>query len=139
MLVEGERFFEWLTREICKEYKARADRLPDNNGQDTKEWRSLREELQHRCNIQEIEAFNILRGNNVDIYLNKYDILSGRVPMPEKLKLKNGKAKKNSRDEDYEEKKIQNEYEDKIEQYENRIAELESMARISAYGFEERD
>ena len=137
--MDGESLFEWLTREICKEYKARADRLPDNDGQDTKEWRSLREELQHRCNIQEIEAFNILRGNNVDIYLNKYDILSGRIPMPEKLIPKKGKTKKNSRDEEPEEKKIQNEYEDMIEQYENRIAELESMARISAYGFEERD
>ncbi len=137
--MDGERFFEWLTHEICKEYKARADRLADNDGQDTKEWRSLREELQHRCNIQEIEAFNILRGNNVDIYLNKYDILSGRIPMPEKLIPKKGKTKKNSRDEESEEKKIQNEYEDMIEQYENRIAELESMARISAYGFEERD
>ena len=88
MPMEEEQKFEWLTLEICKEYKAKADQLPDNDGMDTGEWRRLREELQKRCNIQEIEAVNILRGRNVSIYLNKYDILSGRVPMPDKMRQK---------------------------------------------------
>lgn len=127
-LMEEKQKFEWLTIEICKEYKAKADQLPENDGMDTGEWRRLREELQKRCNIQEIEAVNILRGRNISIYINKYDILSGRVPMPEKMRLKKEKAHKQK-----------NEYDAKIDEYENRIAELESMTRSAGYGFEEKD
>jgi len=134
-----EQKFEWLTLEICKEYKAKADQLPDNDGMDTGEWRRLREELQKRCNIQEIEAVNILRGRNVSIYLNKYDILSGRVPMPDKMRQKLEKARKHKTEDSVKGKRGRGEYDDLIDEYENRIAELESMARMSAYGFEERD
>lgn len=123
--MDGENHFEWLTLEICKEYKARADRLSDNDGQDTKEWRSLREELQHRCNLSEVEAINILKGRNIRDYLQIYGMKSGDIPTKEVLKKRDKKAK--------------TEYEEKLEKIENRIAELELLARQSAYGFEERD
>ncbi len=123
--MEREKNFEWLTLEICNEYKARADKLPQNNGTDTDEWRKLREELQHRCNIGEVEAFNILRGRNVRDYLQIYGMRSGDIPTMEILKKRDKKAK--------------TEYEEKLEQLETRMAELELLARQSAYGFEERD
>ena len=117
--------FEWLTLEICNEYKARADKLPDNNGMDTDEWRKLREELQYRCNLGEVEAFNILRGQNVRDYLQIYGMRSGEIPTKETLKKRDKKAK--------------TEYEEKLERLENRMVELELLAKQSAYGFEEKD
>ncbi len=123
--MEREKNFEWLTLEICNEYKARANKLPPNNGTDTGEWRKLREELQHRCNLGEVEAFNILRGQNVRDYLQIYDMKSGAIPTKEALKKRDKKAK--------------TEYEEKLEQLENRLAELELLTKQSAYGFEEKD
>ncbi|MBE5965290.1 MAG: hypothetical protein E7252_10310 [Lachnospira sp.] len=69
---------EWLTEEICKEYREKAKLLGSNGGQDTGTWRALRMELQELCDITELEAVNILRGMNIRDYVNKYDILSGK-------------------------------------------------------------
>ncbi len=138
--MDEKKEFEWLTLDICKEYKARADQLPPNDGQDTKEWRSLREELQKRCNLTETEAFNILRGYNVRDYIQRQALLSGEIPMPESLR----KKKKKSEDDDgpkdkSKKKKRKNEYEEQLEEYKNRIAELESQSINSAYAIEEND
>ena len=78
--------FEWLTEEICLEYKRRADMLPQNAGQDIGEWRKLREELQKRCNVTEIQAYNILRSINVKEYSQIYGMKSGIIPVPEKAR-----------------------------------------------------
>lgn len=40
---------ELLTREIAEEYRKRAKALPDTAGQDIRERRELRIELQNRC------------------------------------------------------------------------------------------
>ena len=69
---------EWLTEEICKEYREKAKLLGSNGGQDIGAWRALRMELQELCDITELEAVNILRGMNIRDYVNKYDILSGK-------------------------------------------------------------
>ena len=74
--------FEWLTKAICDEYIKKAAKLPPNGGLDIGPWRALRIELQERCKITEIEAYNILRGYHINTYLQKYAILSGAVPMP---------------------------------------------------------
>lgn len=120
--------FEWLTEEICREFKERADKLSECEG-DTGAWRSLRIELQERCHITEVQAYNILRGYNVRDYLNYYDILSGRVPEPQKMKDK--------REKDQKKKSM----EDKMKEYEEKIAALESLrhSRLSDFDFEERD
>lgn len=121
--------FEWLTEEICREYQERARLLGSGDGQDTGAWRSLRIELQERCNIPEVMAYNILRGRYIDHYCNYYGILSGAIPMPEAMKAKKEKdAKKKSK-------------EDIIREYEDKIAALESIKHnfSSGFGFEEND
>ena len=44
---------ELLTRAIVEEYRKRAKALPDTAGQDIRERRELRIELQNRCGITE--------------------------------------------------------------------------------------
>lgn len=51
---------ELLTRAIVEEYRKRAKALPDTAGQDIRERRELRIELQNRCGITELQAVNIL-------------------------------------------------------------------------------
>ena len=126
-----EQKFEWLTEEICKEYMARAAKLAPNGGQDTGAWRALREELQTRCNITEVQAYNILRGQNIKDYVQIYGIKSGRIPETEAMKAKREKTEKKSMAE-------------KLKAYEDKIEELESLNKTrftggSSFGFEERD
>lgn len=47
---------ELLTRAIVEEYRKRAKALPDTAGQDIRERRELRIELQNRCGITELQA-----------------------------------------------------------------------------------
>lgn len=54
---------ELLTAEIANEYRILAENLPENGRQDTGERRELRQELQRRCGLSELQAINIL---NVD-------------------------------------------------------------------------
>lgn len=121
--------FEWLTEDICKEYRDRASCLGPDDGQDTGAWRSLRIELQERCNIPEVMAYNILRGRYINHYCQYYGILSGAIPMPEAMKTKQEKDVKKKAKEDI------------IREYEEKIAELESMrmGALSSFGFEEKD
>ena len=83
------RNYEWLTEAICLEYKQRAEMLPSNAGQDIGEWRELRLELQIRCNVTEVEAYNILRGGGTEINSNGKPAEVGLVMrMKNKLVLK---------------------------------------------------
>ncbi len=125
-----EKKFEWLTEEICKEYIKRAQELPTNNGLDIGQWRDLRIELQQRCNLPEIQAYNIIHGFHVREYVHMYDILSGKIPMPEAMKKKLEKDEK------------KRSVEDIIRGYEERIADLESFQNYafgSDFGIEEDD
>ncbi len=127
-----EKKFEWLTEDICREYLERAKSLPPNNAQDIGPWRDLRIELQERCNLPEVQAYNIIHGFHIKEYVHMYDILSGRIPMPEGLKSKAGK--------DGKKKGI----EDKLRKYEEKVEELESLINKgmnsgSDYGFDEKD
>lgn len=63
---------EWLTMEIAEEYRKKAQLLPDTVGADIGERRRLREELQSRCELTQIEAINILNGYHIAEYVNKY-------------------------------------------------------------------
>ncbi len=130
-----EERFEWLTEEICKEYLERARKLPMDDGSDTGTWRSLRIELQKRCNITETQAYNILRGVHIHDYLLMYGIKSGRVPMPEKLREKLEKEK--------EKEKKSKTKDDALLGYIEKIQELKSIqmgyANGSDYDIEEDD
>ena len=123
--------FEWLTMDICREYKRRADSLPSNDGLDIGERRKLRIELQERCHISPIEATNILNGVHCDLYVHMYDILSGKIAPPEGFEIHGNELRK------VEKKK----HSDKlIEEYEERILYLEEKARkADDFGFEETD
>ncbi len=122
--------FEWLTEEICNEYRQRAKSLPNSEGEDTGAWRSLRIELQERCNLAEIEAINILRGYHIQQYLTKYGMLSGRIEMPEALKKKQKDAAKGGKS-----------TKELLKEYEEKIAYLEELTADKGdyFSFEEKD
>lgn len=63
---------ELLTHEIACAYRDRAKALPYNGMQDIGERRALRQELQARCGVTELEAVNIINGFHIDIYCMKY-------------------------------------------------------------------
>ena len=56
---------ELLTKEIANEYRARLAVLPKYGNQDIKERRRLRQELQIRCNLTELQALNVIEGHHV--------------------------------------------------------------------------
>ena len=60
---------ELLTAEIANEYRILAENLPENGRQDTGERRELRQELQRRCGLSELQAINILNGFHVKDYI----------------------------------------------------------------------
>lgn len=60
---------EVLTRAIANEYRDRALLLPSNGLQDIGERRKLREELQTRCNLTELQAVNIINGFHIPDYV----------------------------------------------------------------------
>ena len=129
--MENNEEFEWLTLEICREYKRRADILPSNDGKDIGERRKLRIELQERCHIQPIEAINILNGYYWDVYVNRYDMLSGKIAPPDGFE-RDGMGFKR-----VEKKKPSDKT---IAEYEERISYLEEKVRKNDdFGFEEKD
>lgn len=81
---------ELLTREIAYTYRDRAKVLPYNGMQDIGERRALRQELQVRCGITELEAINIINGFHIDTYCMKYLIRAREAgkgkPKPTKKK-----------------------------------------------------
>lgn len=67
---------KWLTLEICNDYHNRAKEFGDVG--DTGSKRALREDLQKKCDLLEIEAINILNGYHFAHYVKKYDIMQGK-------------------------------------------------------------
>lgn len=53
---------ELLTAEIVADFRHRAAELLDNGNQDIGARRKLRQELQERCGLSELQAINILNG-----------------------------------------------------------------------------
>jgi hypothetical protein len=124
----ADKNFEWLTLEICNEYRRRAMQLPQDDGQDTGARRELRLELQNRCNILEIEAINILNGYHIQAYVQKYEIMSGAIPEPEGLRRRRSKEKQKD-------EKQARPTPELMEEYEKRIAYLEQMTGLGDDGF----
>ena len=63
---------ELLTPSIAYAYNEKAKALPYNGMQDIGERRRLRQDLQERCGITELEAINIINGFHIDTYCMKY-------------------------------------------------------------------
>lgn len=60
---------ELLTRKIATEYREKAKVLTSNGLQDIGERRTLRIELQARCNLTELAAVNIINGHHIGDYV----------------------------------------------------------------------
>lgn len=75
---------EWLTREVCEDYRKRAEAINKNDCQDIDKHRELSKELQTKYGITQIEAINILNGNNITDYVNKYTRIMNRIPISKK-------------------------------------------------------
>lgn len=60
---------ELLTNEIAMTYRRMAENLPENGRQDIGDRRELRQELQKRCGLTELQAINILNGFHVGDYI----------------------------------------------------------------------
>lgn len=68
---------EVLTRAIANEYRDRALPLPSNGLQDIGE-RKLREELQTRCNLTELQAVNIINGFHIPDYVRIAEVRAAK-------------------------------------------------------------
>ena len=87
---------EVLTKNIARAYRDRAKALPYNGIQDTGERRILRQELQERYGVTELEVVNILNGFNIADYCMKYLIKAERQAW-EKMEVKKLNEQKQSK------------------------------------------
>ena len=79
---------EILTRAIANEYRDRALLLPSNGLQDIGERRTLREELQVRCNLTELQAVNIINGFHIPDYVRIAEVRAALLQFFEVLSVK---------------------------------------------------
>lgn len=75
---------EWLTAEVCERYREEAASINEYDPQDVLRHREMRLELQETYGLTEIEAINILNGNNISDYLLKYRRIMNREKLIEK-------------------------------------------------------
>lgn len=75
---------EWLTQEVCDRYREEAESINEFDPQDVRRHRELRWKLQEEYGLTEVEAINILNGNNISDYLLKYRRIMNREPIIEK-------------------------------------------------------
>lgn len=75
---------EWLTQEVCDKYREAAKEINEFDPQDIRRHRELRWEIQQKYGLTEIEAINILNGNNISDYLLKYRRIMNREPIASK-------------------------------------------------------
>ena len=73
---------DWLTKEVAEKYEAKSwvYRVLNDN-QYTGMVRKIGEELQEKYGVTELEAINILNGNNVNDYVQKYFRIKHRIPI----------------------------------------------------------
>lgn len=70
----------WLTAEVVAEYQKRARRISTIGDQDVGVRRALRQELQEKYGLLEIEAINILNGYHAAFYVEKYRRIQNCLP-----------------------------------------------------------
>ena len=70
----------WLTAEAVAEYQKRARRVSTIGDQDIGAHRALRQELQEKYGLLEIEAINILNGFHSTFYVEKYRRIQNCLP-----------------------------------------------------------
>lgn len=72
---------EWLTEEAVAYYQEKAKNVSQSNHQDIGAKHALRQELQERFGLLEIEAINILNGFYARFYIEKYKRIKDCLPM----------------------------------------------------------
>lgn len=74
---------KWLTRKVAREYEAKSwiYRVKEE-GNYINEVRRLGEELQQEYGVSELEAINILNGNNTADYVAMYEKMRDGIPRP---------------------------------------------------------
>jgi len=72
---------EFITKDICDEYRKMAESIIRIDPQDVDRHRLLSNELQEKYGVTQIEAINILNGLNISDYVNKYKRIQGRIPI----------------------------------------------------------
>lgn len=76
---------EMLTLEIAEKYRKKALKLGNAQNQFVGEIRNLAKELQERCGATELEAINILNGNHIMEYVQKYGRKNSNLAIDEEL------------------------------------------------------
>lgn len=64
---------EWLTAQICAEYRKKGQALEGSGVENTGARRALQKELQYRCDITELQAINIINGYHAADYVRYYE------------------------------------------------------------------
>lgn len=72
---------QWLTEEAVTYYQKKAKSFSQLNNQDIGAKRALRQELQERFGLLEIEAVNILNGFYAKYYIEKYRRIKACLPL----------------------------------------------------------
>ena len=76
---------EILTEEVALKYRDRALKIDYRHKQYIGEVRNIAEELRIRYGVTEIEAINILNGNHIQEYVQKYDRKNNKIEIDEEL------------------------------------------------------
>lgn len=73
---------DWLTKEIAEKYEAKSwvYRVLNENQYTGMVWQ-IGEELQEKYGVTELEAINILNGDHVSDYVQKYLRIKHRIPL----------------------------------------------------------
>lgn len=75
---------EFITREICEEYRRLGEKLNAVDCQDIDRHKDLSRELQANYGVTQIEAINILNGYHIAEYVSKYNRIKNRIPIRKK-------------------------------------------------------
>lgn len=80
---------EVLTEELALEYRDKALKMKNTHNQYVGDIRKIARELRDRCGITEVEAINILNGNHIQEYVQKYDRKNNKIEIDEELHERN--------------------------------------------------
>ena len=72
---------EWLSKELADEYRRKANQAADRSSGDIGKRRELRIELQTRCGLTDLEAVNVINGQHVMEYVDKYHRIRYGIPL----------------------------------------------------------
>lgn len=72
---------DFITREVCEEYRRLGEELNRVDCQDVDRHKELCRELQRDYGVTQIEAINIVNGFHIAEYISKYERIKNRTPI----------------------------------------------------------